>query len=70
MMCIVLMQMDNEKALGYVFYMGDITILHCGDAVATDRLVTDVCKAGLFILFFCQSMAEIGLESHVILLVI
>ena len=36
----------NEKALGYVFYMGDITILHCGDAVATDRLVTDVCKAG------------------------
>ena len=36
----------NEKALGYVFYMGDTTILHCGDAVATDRLVIDVCKAG------------------------
>ena len=22
----------NEKALGYVFNMGDTTILHCGDA--------------------------------------
>ena len=50
--------------------MGDTTILHCGDAVATDRLVRDVCKAGPIHLAFCQSMAEIGLESHVILLVI
>ena len=45
-MCIVLMQMVMKKHLAMFFIMGDITILHCGDAVATDRLVTDVCKAG------------------------
>lgn len=36
----------NEKALGYVFYMGDMAIFHCGDAVATERLVADVRAAG------------------------
>ena len=60
----------NEKALGYVFYMGDITILHCGDAVATDRLVIDVCKAGPIHLAFLPINGRDWVESHVILLVI
>ena len=32
----------NEKALGYAFHLGKITVFHCGDAVATERLVADV----------------------------
>ena len=36
----------NEKALGYVIHMGDTTIFHSGDAVATNQLVADVCAIG------------------------
>ena len=36
----------NEKALGYAFSLGDTTIFHCGDAVATERLVSDVRALG------------------------
>lgn len=42
----------NEKALGYAFHCGDTTILHCGDAVATQRLVKEVREIGSIQLAF------------------
>lgn len=36
----------NEKALGYVFHFGKISIFHAGDTLATDKLVSDVKNCG------------------------
>lgn len=60
----------NEKALGYVFIWEILRFFIAEMQLQQTVLLQMFARLALFILLFCQSMAEIGLESHVILLVI
>ena len=70
MMCIVLMQMAMKKHLAMFFIWEILRFFIAEMQLQQTVLLQMFARLALFILLFCQLMAEIGLESHVILLVI